>query len=137
MTQAARSIQVYGIYITVSGLTMATAPNAMLASLGVAPTTEGYIRILGLVLFILGLYYLAAARAQVLPFFRWTVWGRALAVAGVVGLIVLGLAPAAFAGIAAVDAAGALWTAMALRKATPAVPTFAAAVAVEPSGRSL
>ena len=115
MTRAARSIQIYGIYIVVSGLSMCFVPNLMLARLGVPPTTEGYIRMLGLVLFILGLYYVAAARSQITPFFRWSVWGRGLAVAGVIGLVIIQLVPPAFLGIAAIDAACAVWTAMALR----------------------
>ena len=115
MRHARRSIQVYGVYLGVSGLTMCLAPNVMLTSLGVPPTTEGYIRMLGIVLFILALYYFAAARSNVVPFFRWTVWGRALAVAGVIGLILAGFAPVAFSGIAVADAASAIWTAIALR----------------------
>lgn len=115
MTHAARSIQIYGAYLGLSGLMMYVAPNVMLSSLGVSPSTEGYIRMLGAVLFILALYYLAAARSNLVPFFRWTVWGRGLAVAAVVGLIVTGFVPAAFAGIAVGDALSAIWTAVALR----------------------
>jgi hypothetical protein len=120
MTHAARSVQIYGVYLLISGLAMCFVPNAMLGRLGVAPTTEGYIRMLGLVLAILALYYVAAARARVVPFFRWSVWGRALAVVGMIGLMIGGFAPTAFLGIAVVDAAAAVWTALALRRATAA-----------------
>ena len=116
MTQAARSIQIYGFYLLVSGFAMCFVPNAMLGSLGVAPTTEGYIRMLGLVLGIIALYYLVAARTQVVAFFRWTVWGRGLAVVGVLGLIIGGFAPKEFLGTALLDAASAIWTALALRR---------------------
>lgn len=115
MSHAARSIQIYGVYLLITGVSMTVVPNMMLGSLGIPPTGEGYIRMLGLVLGILGLYYLAAARADVIPFFRWTVWGRAIAVIGVIALISLGIAPAAFLGTAALDAASAIWTAIALR----------------------
>lgn len=132
MSHAQRSIMIYGLYLGVSGIGMCVAPNAMLASLGVEATTEGYIRMLGLVLFILALYYVAAARAEVVPFYRWSVWGRGLAVLGVTTLALAGLAPTAFVGIAAIDAAGAIWTATALRKLSPVITPAASAPAEAP-----
>lgn len=77
-----QSVFVYGIYLIVLGVTLILIPNTLLGILGIPPTTEVYIRILGAVVLGIALYYVAAARQEVAPFFRWTVWGRALVLTG-------------------------------------------------------
>ncbi len=115
MTRAATSILVFGVYVVIVGLTLILSPNTLLGLLGIAPTTEVYIRILGLVAFVVGLYYCAAARQGVAPFFRWTLWGRGLVVVGLISFVALRLAPAVLATFGVIDALGATWTWFALR----------------------
>ncbi len=120
MSGAARSVAVFGVYFAAVGLVLIAAPNLLLAAVRLPPTGEPYIRVLGVVSFVLGLYYLAAARAEATGFFRCTTWGRTIAFALFVLLVLLGLAPAVLILFGVIDAAGALWTARALRR--PAGP---------------
>jgi hypothetical protein len=119
MNRASRSILVFGIYLVATALLLVSTPNTLLGVLRVAPTTEPWIRILGIVVGVLGGYYIAAARAELTPFFRATVWGRSVVLAALCFLAVLKLAPPILIGFGIIDALGALWTWSALR--SPAV----------------
>ena len=122
MTRAATSILVFGVYLIIAGVMLVLSPNTLLGLLGIAPTTEAYVRVLGLVVVAVGLYYSAAARQGVVPFFRWTIWGRGIVVVGLTTFVALKVAPAAIAIFAAIDALGATWTWFALRASqSPAV----------------
>src|SRR6266851_5865431 len=94
MSKAAISIFVFGLYILINAITLITAPNLLLSILGLEPTREPWLRAFGAVIFVLGLYYLQAARQEVTPFFRWTTWGRPLLLLLFIGLVVLKLIPA-------------------------------------------
>ncbi len=116
--KAALSIVSFGVYCVVVGAILAADPDALLGICGLPPTREAYLRVLGAVVLVLGLYYIAAARAGTLAFFRWTVWGRPLACAIFCGLVALRLAPTVLIVFGAIDCAGALWTGLALWAST-------------------
>ncbi|HMN10653.1 MAG TPA: hypothetical protein PKC83_17885 [Gemmatimonadaceae bacterium] len=117
MSAAARSVRVFGAYISIVGITLMLAPNVLLGLFGMPSTTEPWIRVLGVVLIALGAYYLLAAREEWVAFLRMTVWLRYFAAASLIGLAVLQMAPAALALFGVVDGASALWTHLALRGA--------------------
>ena len=117
MTRAGRTIFVFGIYLIATGLLFFVTPNTLLGLLRVAPTTEPWIRVLGVVAGVLGAYYVTAARAELIAFFRATLWGRAGVLLAFLLLVVLHLAPPILIAFGLIDAAGALWTITALRPA--------------------
>ena len=115
MSKAARSMLVFGAYLIANGLVLVITPNTLLGLLRLPPTTEPWIRGLGVVVGVLGAYYLAAARQELTGFFRATVWGRAIVLLAFVVLVVLRLAPPILLAFGVIDTAGALWTRAALR----------------------
>ena len=116
MTPAAHSILAFGAYLVALGLALLLSPNALLGLFGFAPTGEVWIRVVGMLAGILGVYYLQAARAGLAAFFRWTVPVRLSVPAFFAAFVVLGMAPAPLLLFGAADAAGALWTWSALRR---------------------
>jgi hypothetical protein len=116
MTSAARSIQVFGVYLLLLGATLLAAPNLLLGAFGIAPTGEVWIRVAGMLVGFIGVYYLRAARAGLTPFFGWTVPVRLSVPVFFAVFVALGMAPAVLLLFAGVDAAGALWTWSALRR---------------------
>lgn len=72
---------------------------------------------LGVVTLALAIYYVTAARNGLVAFFRATVPVRAVVVAAFVGLVAVGAAPWQLVLFGLIDAAGAVWTAMALLEA--------------------
>jgi hypothetical protein len=115
VSRAARSILAFGIYCLAVGAVLIFAPNLLLGLLRLEPTREVYIRVLGVVVTTLGFYYIAAARAEAVSFFRWTVWGRPFVLAAFIALVLAGAGPPIMILFGAADAAGAVWTALALR----------------------
>jgi len=115
VTPAARSIFVFGVYVCVVGIGLVTFPNLVIGPLGFPVAQEPWIRVLGAVAFVLGLYYVQAGRENVVAFFRWSLWGRGLILVGFTGLVVFRQAPAGLVLFGVIDALGAAWTYMALR----------------------
>jgi hypothetical protein len=121
MTSAARSVYVFGIYLLIVGGALMGSPNTLLSVLGIEPTTEPWIRILGVVVMAIGMLDLACARTNQVGFFRATVYTRTFAFISFVVFAVFGIAPAILILFGVVDLLGALWTFVALRSVRPAV----------------
>lgn len=115
MSKAAKSVLVFGIYLAVTGLGFLIMPNTPLALFGFPPTNEVWIRIMGLLIMILGYFYIQSARADFKPFFQWTVNERIAAVVVFAIFVALGLAEPTLLIFGAVDLLGAIWTQLALR----------------------
>ncbi len=115
MDHAQRSMLVFGTYLNLVGIGLLVAPELLLAPLGFAPATDFWVRVIGVPVLILGTYYVRAARADNREFMRWTVTGRLVPLPAFGALVAYGLAPAALMLFAFIDAAGAAWTAWALR----------------------
>jgi hypothetical protein len=115
MAHGAISILIFGIYIVLLGITFVVAPNVLLGMFGVPPTSEAWIRILGVVLGILGFYYIQAARNGLTPFFRATVYGRTAVLIFSVVFAVFGLIKPILILFGMIDFLGAIWTAFAVR----------------------
>ena len=118
---ATLSMQVFGIYVMLTGLTLIASPNTLLGLFGIAPAAEIWIRVVGLLALIVGYYYWACGRAGALAFYRASIPGRLAFCAGCLLLVLLAGAPAQLLLFGIVDVAGAAWTGWALRRRTPAV----------------
>ncbi len=135
MSAAAKSMVVFAVYLFVLGLALIIVPNAILVLFGFPPTSEVWIRIIGVVALNLAYYSFRAARAGLVSFFRWSVQGRLIAPAFFASFVALGLARPALLAFALVDVAAATWTYLALRSdragAFP-LPAFPGASASSP-----
>jgi hypothetical protein len=115
MSRAAVSVAVFGSYLVVLGLLLVAAPNLVLDPFGFPPAREPWVHVLGCVVTTLGAYYLAAARQEVTPLFRWSVWGRTAVFLAFGALVATGVAPPVLTLFGATDLAAGLWTHVALR----------------------
>lgn len=116
MSKSAVSIRVFAAYLLVLGLALVVAPNLLLALFGFPETSEVWIRIVGVLVLVLGYYYLRASRQDMPGFYRWTVHARLAVPLFFAAFVLLGFAPAVLLLFAAADAAAALWTAACLRR---------------------
>jgi hypothetical protein len=110
MTPAARSVNVFGYYLLALSVALLVAPNVLLASFGLPPTSEVWIRVVGMLVAFLGLYYQVAAAAELTPIFRMSVLARLSVPLFFLVFVLAGWVawPLVLFGI--VDAAGAAWT---------------------------
>lgn len=120
MKSAVLTIKVFGTYVVVTGLGLMLIPALWLAPLGFPPPNEIWVRVLGLVACVLGFYYWACALANARSFFVASVYGRCIFCAGCIGLVALASAPWQIAIFGVIDAAGAVWTKVALSHESPA-----------------
>ncbi len=115
MSKAARSIHVWSIYALVVGALLAVVPNTILSILGVAKTDEVWIRVLGVVIVVLALYYWDGAKNEARHFFVASLLGRGFAAAALILLWLTG-APVQLLIFAAVELIGVIWTYSSLRE---------------------
>ncbi len=113
---SALSLYVFGTYSMINGLLSATVPNIILPLAGFQLDPQPWVRMGGVLIALIGFYYIVAARHNLVPFFRATVLGRIVVVsATIVFSIVLQVQPQ-IVYLALPDLAGAIWTFIALRK---------------------
>lgn len=117
MATAAQTIRVFGMYLLALGAVLIIAPNSLLEIFKLPPVTDVWIRVVGMLAVLLGVYYWHAANANLRSLIRLSVPAR-LSVLGFFGaFVVLKLAPPVLMVFAIVDAVAALWTWHALRSA--------------------
>lgn len=125
MSNAAKSILVYGIYLLILCVVLIVIPNLPLGIFGLPATNEVWIRIVGVQLLALGSYFVRAARADMTDFFRWTIPARMGLVVFSVIFVAVGLAPINLLLLAAPDLIFVPWTILALRSTKSASPVLA------------
>lgn len=115
MNRAATSIRIVGIYLLLLGAVLIAAPNLVLVPFGFPPTSEVWLRVVGVLVAVLGHYYVQAARHELVAFYRATVPARIFAFLSFVAFVLFGLVKPPLILFGAVDLAGAAWTFFALR----------------------
>jgi hypothetical protein len=110
------SIWVFGCYMMGLGVCLASAPNLVMGLLRLPETHEPWPRILGALLVVFGAYYVVAYRERLVAFARVTVPGRLALAAFCIVLVVLQQVRWTLLLAIAVDMAGAIWTAIELRR---------------------
>jgi hypothetical protein len=116
MNTAAKSVYYFGFYLLLLGITLITYPNLLLSTFGQPETMEVWIRVVGVIVFNIGLYYIFMAPANNALFCTLTVYTRLAVLVWFIVFVVLEWAQPSLILFGAVDAVGALWTYMALRK---------------------
>jgi len=115
MSNSARSVFVFGLYLVGLSITLLIVPNLLLGLFSFPSTTEVWIRVVGMLLLFLGFYYIQAARKEMIDFFQWTVYVRPTAILFFIAFVLLGFARTPLILFSVVDLLGALWTGLALR----------------------
>ena len=116
MSQAAKSLFVFGIYLCGLGLILLLVPNLILQVFGVPQTNELWIRINGMLVLCLSFYYLQTAGHELTNFIRWTVWARIAVIFYFAAFVLLVSAPKALLLFGLIDLLAAIWTWLALKK---------------------
>ena len=116
MSQAAKSLFAFGIYLCGVGLILLLVPNMLLQLFGVPPTNEVWIRLNGMFVLCLSFYYVQTARNELTLFIRWTVWTRAAVIFFFAAFVLLVSAPKALLLFGLIDLLAAMWTWLALKK---------------------
>ncbi len=116
MTRAGKSIFYFGFWVLACGIALMFFPEPCLGIADIRLNDYFPVRLFGMILIYLAVYYFVAGRR---PAFRAlylaTVFTRSSALLIMIIFVLLGMAKPIVIGFTAVDALGALWTALALR----------------------
>jgi hypothetical protein len=115
MSNAAKSILGHGIYLLGLSVVLLIIPNVPLSIVGLPETNEVWIRVVGMMSLVLGIYFVQSARSEATDFFRSTLVTRSLAIVFFIIFVALGFARVNLLTLIAVDPLFILWTWLALR----------------------
>ena len=111
MSKARFSLFIFGLYMVfIAGGGFMFIPHVVLGIFGLSAGDDIWIRFVGMLASIVGIYYLLAVHANLERFFVWTIPIRYYAVAFMVLMVGLGKVGAPILVFAAIDALGATWT---------------------------
>ncbi|MCB9080651.1 MAG: hypothetical protein H6555_02960 [Lewinellaceae bacterium] len=117
MNAPAKSLFVFGLYlILIVGLGLILMPVFLLDLFQLPYGDDIWIRFVGMLALVLGIYYLAIARNDVQVMFPITVWMRLFAALFMIAFWVMGKLGWGILVFAATDFAGAIWTWLAMRQ---------------------
>ena len=117
MDKAGKSLFVFGLYmIFIVGMGFIFMPTFILNMFGLKYGDDTWIRFVGLLASIIGVYYIVAVRAKLNQLFIWTVWMRYYAAVFMVTLLILGKVGVPILIFASIDAIAATWTLLSLKK---------------------
>ena len=126
MSQCAFSAKVFAVYLFIAGTTLVLSPNLLLTLVHIPPTSEVWIRVIGLIAFMIGVYAWVAASHEFTPFMVASVYTRFAVFVAFVVFVTMGLASPMAILFGVADLAGGIWTYFALR-ADAASPMLSAA----------
>jgi len=115
MSKAAWSVFIFGIYLVALGLFLLIAPNTLITLFGLPETHDVWIRVVGMLIFLLSYYAIQAGRNEVTEFIRWSVIARSTVVLFFAGFVLADLAKPILLLFGGVDLVAAIWTHLALR----------------------
>ena len=117
MTRAGKSIYYFGYWVLLCAIFLMVFPEFSLGIAGMSLSDYIMVRLFGMVLLYLAIYYfLAGKRPEFWPFFQITILTRYSALLFVIVFILLGLARPVIIWFVIIDALGATWTLIALNK---------------------
>jgi len=125
LARARFSARAFAVYVFAVAAVLVCAPNLLLAAFGVPPTTEVWIRVVGVLACMIGVYAWVGAAHR--PFLQASVYTRAVVFVALTVFALLGLGSPLLALFGAVDLCGGLWTYFALRADERAAPPALAA----------
>jgi hypothetical protein len=104
-----------GHYLIVLGIVLIFSPNILLAIFLMPTTTEVWIRVVGVLVLNIGVYYIFAALCEAKSFFKASVYTRAFVLLSFIVFAIFGLVSPMIIFFGMVDFCGGIWTHFAIR----------------------
>jgi hypothetical protein len=110
MTKSGKSVFYFGIYLILTGLFLCFIPDKFISMLMLPEIPLSWARLLGILVMILGGYYVIGGRNNLAPFIKGTIYLRLFFLFGVIVLFASGEMPKEILPFGIIDLLGALWT---------------------------
>lgn len=115
MSKSALSAKVFAIYLFIVGVVLIVIPNVLLSLFQVPPTTEVWIRVVGVIAFMIGVYAWVAAKHEFKPFLEASVYTRFVVFIAFTTFALTGMASPMLILFGVADLLGGVWTYFALK----------------------
>lgn len=112
------SVLCFGVYLLGQGLALFLFPTFLLGLFQIPTPLDVWVRVVGIALLVLGLYYTLASRANLTTFFRFTTYGRTLQFFLFLILYTIAPLPLMLLGFSFLELLSGLWTYWALQQKT-------------------
>ncbi|RTL59879.1 MAG: hypothetical protein EKK37_03275 [Sphingobacteriales bacterium] len=116
MSAAAKSVYYFGFYLYAIGIGLIFIPNLFLKTFQLPETNEVWIRVVGILVFLIGFYYHQTGKLNFIAFYPLTVIARTVVFISFIFFVALKFTSPMLIGFGVVDLLGAAWTYMALKK---------------------
>jgi hypothetical protein len=116
MSQSAKSVFIYGIYLTLVGLMLLFAPNLLLNLFDIEPTSDVWIRLEGVLLMATAVYYFIGAKYELIMILKATAFIRFTVIVFFTTFVMLELVSPNIIIISVIDFLGGAWTYLMLKK---------------------
>jgi len=116
MSKSAKSVFVFGIYLAINGLLLLLVPNLLITPLGIEPTNEVWIRLSGILLTAIAIYYILGAKYEIIVILKATAFIRFTIIFFFTAFALLELVSPNIIIISAIDLLGGVWTFLMLKK---------------------
>lgn len=116
MLQSSKTIYYFGIYLFLVGITLMASPNFFLSTFQLPTTNEVWIRVVGVLVFSLGYYYVVAAKNNFIPFIQATVYLRFFVLFAFSAFVIMKLVSPILLSMSIIDFLAAIWTQLVLIK---------------------
>lgn len=108
------SIFIWGIYVLLIAVLLLFFPDKTLILFGHEKPKDHWIRVLGILAFSLGYFYLNSAQNEVYSFYWASIYARIAGLIGFSGLVVFKIAKPKIILFGLIDTIGAIWTLLTL-----------------------
>lgn len=115
MSKSAFTIKAFGYYLIALGVVLIIVPNLLLALFKMPITTEVWIRVVGVLLLNIGVYYLYAAKCEAKVFFQASVYTRTFVLVSFAAFAAVDLASPMLVFFGTADFVGGIWTHLTLK----------------------
>jgi len=115
MDRASKSIFVFGLYMIGEGLVLLVIPGVFLKLLKLPGEELFWVRVVGWALFVLGYYYVQAARHNFRDFYHWTVQIRVAQFVLFIVFVLLNFVGPIIVVLSGIEFLAGVWTFWALR----------------------
>jgi hypothetical protein len=116
MSKSAKSVLFFGIYLSVIGIILLVVPNMLITPFGIEEAHEVWIRLSGILLMALSVYYILGAKHEIVVVMKATAFIRMTIIIFFTAFAYFELVSSTILIFAAVDYLGGFWTLIMLIK---------------------
>lgn len=110
MSKSAKSVYIFGWYLAAIGLLLLFIPNMLISPFGIEPAQEVWIRLSGILLMALSVYYILAAMHEIVVIMKATAFIRLTIIFFFSAFAILDLVSPNIIIFSAIDFMGGAWT---------------------------